>query len=933
MDENWSVFKDSIDRLKGFSRKLVENNGKPPFFYGIKTENNIEIGFTPVNPVKLCFYFFSRCGMAKITPMVQQYLDIKRQYPDCILFFRLGDFYEMFFEDAQVASRELEIVLTGRDSGQDRIPMCGVPYHSVTGYLAKLLNKGYKVAICEQVEDPKASKGLVERAVVRIVTPGTIVEENLLKEKVNNYLAAVAYEKSCWGLAYVDLSTGDFKASQFAKGEVQILFAELSRIKPAEIYISENDKTTQNTALNMIAKFTDTLVSTGPAQIFQPEKAYRKLTEHFGLKNLNAFGLEDLTAAMTAAGAILQYLYETQKNALLHIRNITTYETGTFMNLDPATRRNLELTRTIRGDETSGSLLWVLDQTVTAMGGRMLRSWIEQPLTGLEAIRERQEAVAGFTLHLEVREQLREALKKTYDLQRILGKLAGNSANARDLLALRNTLKQLPEIKNILTGLSAGRIQVLRENLNPLPDLGELLSQSLRDDPPLTVKEGGMIRPSFHEELATLLQASSKGKQWVAELEQRERERTGIKSLKVGFNQVFGYYIEVTNANLNLVPPDYIRKQTLANGERFINQTLKEYEDMILNAHEKSVALEYQLFLEIRDKILERIDELQSNAAILAELDALLAFGEVAVRNHYVRPVMNETGKILILDGRHPVVEQMLPKGTFVPNDIMLDLNEHRTQIITGPNMAGKSTYMRQAALIVLMAHIGSFVPAKSAEIALVDRIFTRVGASDDLATGQSTFMVEMNEVAYILNHASQNSFVILDEIGRGTSTFDGLSIALAVVEFMNNPARIGCKTMVATHYHELTDLEHHLEGVKNYHVSVNRDGEEITFLRKIIPGKTDKSYGIEVARLAGLPVEITDRAREILHTLEHHEAFELDELKSVPRTAEVQLTLFPMETEMIINEIKGIDLVTTTPLEALNLLYQWQQKLRRQVS
>jgi DNA mismatch repair protein MutS len=867
--------------------------------------------------------------MAKITPMVQQYLDIKKQYPDCILFFRLGDFYEMFFDDAQIASRELEIVLTGRDSGPERIPMCGVPYHSVSGYLAKLLNKGYKVAICEQVEDPKAAKGLVERAVVRIVTPGTIVEEHLLKEKVNNYLAAAVFDKNCWGLAYVDLSTGDFKTSQFAKNESHHLLTELVRIKPAELYLNENDQT----ALNMFAKFTDTLISTGPANIFQPERAYRSLTDHFGLKNLNAFGLEELSTAMIAAGAILQYLYETQKNALLHIRKISTYEIGAFMSLDPATRRNLELTRTIRGGETSGSLLWILDQTVTAMGGRLLRSWIEQPLTNIEAIRERQAAVADFSMNLEIREQLREALGKTYDLQRILGKLAGNSANARDLLALKNTLHQIPVIKEVLVKLTAPRIRDLAEALSPLPELTELLTESLLEDPPPTIKEGGMIKASYHEELETLLQAGSKGKQWVAELEQRERERTGIRSLKVGFNQVFGYYIEVTNANLELVPPDYVRKQTLSNGERFINQTLKEYEDLILNAHDKSIALEYQLFLEIRDQVLDRIDDLQNNALILAELDGLLAFGEVAVRNHYVRPAINETGKILILDGRHPVVERMLPNGSFVPNDTLLDLQEHRTQIITGPNMAGKSTYMRQTALIVLMAHIGSFVPAKSADIALVDRIFTRVGASDDLATGQSTFMVEMNEVAYILNHATQKSFVILDEIGRGTSTFDGLSIAWAVVEFMNNQARIGCKTLVATHYHELTDLENRLEGIKNYHIAVQRDGEEITFLRKIAPGKADKSYGIEVARLAGLPAEITERSREILSTLEHNETLEFSALEKTPREPEVQLTLFPMETDMIINEIKGIDLVATTPIEALNLLYQWQQKLRRQVS
>jgi DNA mismatch repair protein MutS len=867
--------------------------------------------------------------MAKTTPMVQQYLEIKNNYPGCILFFRLGDFYEMFFEDALLASRELEIVLTGRDSGPERIPMCGIPYHSASGYLAKLLNKGYKVAICEQIEDPKNAKGLVDRGVVRIVTPGTVYEEYILKDKVNNYLAAVAFEKKDWGLAYVDLSTGDFKAIQFSKGEVHHLLTELVRIKPAELYISESDRP----ALDRIYKFTDTLVTTGSPDVFQFSKAYRSLTEHFGIQNLNAFGCEELPAAIVAAGAVLQYLYETQKNALLHIRKICRYEIGSFMSLDPATRRNLELTKTIRSGETGGSLLWVLDQTVTSMGGRMLRSWIEQPLTNIAAINTRQAAVADFTLHLEIRELLRESLVKTYDLQRILAKLAGNTANARDLLALKNTLEQVPLIRDLLLKLNADRVVHLRESINPLTDLEELLTNSIRDNPPPTIREGGMIKALVHEELAKLLNASSKGKQWVAELEQKERNRTGIKSLKVGYNQVFGYYLEVTNANLELVPADYIRKQTLANGERFINQALKEYEDLILNAHEKSIALEYQLFLEIRDTVLANIDALQTNAAVLAELDALLSLGEVAVRNNYVRPILNDTGITLILDGRHPVIEQMPPNNNFVPNDTLLDLKEHRTQIITGPNMAGKSTYMRQVALIVLMAHIGSLVPAKSADISLVDRIFTRVGASDDLATGQSTFMVEMNEVAYILNHATNQSLVILDEIGRGTSTFDGLSIAWSVLEFMNNQARIGCKTLVATHYHELTDLENQLEGVKNYHIAVQRDGDDIIFLRKIAPGKTDQSYGIEVARLAGLPTEITERAREILKTLEHSESVEFKALQMNPVEPKIQLTLFPLETDIIINEIKAIDLGSTTPLEALNLLYQWQQKLRRQVS
>ncbi|MCL6590312.1 MAG: DNA mismatch repair protein MutS [Firmicutes bacterium] len=872
--------------------------------------------------------------MAKVTPMVQQYLDIKKEYPDCILFFRLGDFYEMFFEDAQTASRELEIVLTGRDSGNERIPMCGVPYHAVSGYLAKLLGKGYKVAICEQIEDPKAAKGIVERAVVRVVTPGTVIEEQLLKDKLNNYLAAIVLEGNFWGVAYVDLSTGDFRATQIPKNQTQSLFTELTRIKPAELIIPEKDQQT----LNQMTQLSDTIITKLHSGIFQQERAYRILTDHFKVQNLSAFGCEEKPAAVICAGAVMQYLRDTQKNSLGHIRKIITYEIGSFMALDPATRRNLELTKTIRGGEVSGSLLGVLDHTVTAMGGRMLRSWIEQPLIQIDLIEERQAAVSELTLHLEIRETLRESLMKTYDLQRVLSKLAANSGNARDLLALRNTLREIPGIKGTLRRMSALKIRIMEESLTALPELTDLLNRSLKEDPPYTIKEGGMIKPEFNKELEALLTAGAEGKQWVAGLEQKERERTGIKSLKVGYNQVFGYYIEVTNANLNLVPADYVRKQTLANGERFINQTLKEYEDLILSAHEKSEALEYQIFLEIRDAVLREIDSLQAVAHVLAEIDALLSLAETAVRNNYVRPTINNSGKVLILDGRHPVVELMLPDRGFVPNDTILDQEEHRIQIITGPNMAGKSTYMRQVALIVLLTHIGSFVPAKSAEIALVDRIFTRVGASDDLATGQSTFMVEMNEVAYILNHATRNSLVILDEIGRGTSTFDGLSIAWAVVEFMNKKNRIGCKTLVATHYHELTILEEHLTGVKNYHVAVQREGEEINFLRKIFPGKTGQSYGIEVARLAGLPAEITERAREILKSLEQSEGA-LDKATEAARHVKkadpaleepkFQLPLFSLENDAILEELKRIDLAATTPLQALNLLYTWQQKLK----
>ncbi|HBF37456.1 MAG TPA: DNA mismatch repair protein MutS [Firmicutes bacterium] len=866
--------------------------------------------------------------MSKATPMLQQYMDVKKEYEGCILFFRLGDFYEMFLDDAVTASRELEIVLTSRESGgAERIPMCGIPYHAVSGYLAKLLSKGYKVAICEQMEDPKLAKGIVKREVIRVITPGTVIEDQLLNEKANNYLASFVSRENFWGLAYVDLSTGEFKTTQFLKTGTPLLFTELTRIRPAELYILKNEQD----IISKSNQLADTVITLGNPLSFQYDQAYRLLIDHFQVQSLRAFGCEELPAAICAAGAVLGYLVETQKNTLLHLRKIQTYETGEYMALDLATRRNLELIKNVRSGETSSSLYGVLDQTVTSMGGRMLRTWVEQPLTRIKPIEARQAAIGELSVNLETREIIREGLHKTYDLQRILSKLASNSANARDLLALKNTLTEIPALKDSLQNFCAERLILLREKLQPLSSLKEMLDSALKEDPPLSIKEGGMIKNSFHSELAHLIESSTQGRRWVAELEQKEKERTGIKSLKVGYNQVFGYYIEVTNSNLNLVPPDYVRKQTLANGERFINQALKEYEDLIVNAHEKSTALEFQIFCELREAVLKEIDSLQANADALAELDVLVALAETAVRYNYVRPEMNENGKILIADGRHPVVERMLPAGKFVPNDTFLEMNENRTQIITGPNMAGKSTYMRQVALIVLLAHIGSFIPAKSGEISVVDRIFTRVGASDDLATGQSTFMVEMNEVAYILNHATSKSLVILDEIGRGTSTFDGLSIAWAVVEFIHHTQRIGCKTLVATHYHELTELEQKNPGLKNYHIAVEHDGEEIVFLRKILPGKADQSYGIEVARLAGLPNEITGRAKEILATLEKNEIVESKKTKA-PKASENQLALFPVEKDLILEEIRGIDLVSITPLQALNYLYEWQQKIRRQM-
>jgi DNA mismatch repair protein MutS len=863
---------------------------------------------------------------AKMTPMLQQYMEIKREYADCILFFRLGDFYEMFMEDAVTASRELEIVLTGRDSGAQRLPMCGIPYHAASGYLAKLLQKGYKVAICEQVEDPKIAKGIVKREVVRVVTPGTVLEDQLLKEKANNFLAALSCTNDAIGLAYIDLSTGEFRTTQLKRRETTILATEMIRISPAELLITAED----HHVLQGIFSVKETMVTHGKSSEFQLENAYQALTRHFGLQSLRSFGCEESPAAIQSCGALLSYLMATQKNSLQHLCKIISYLPGEFMVLDATARRNLELTRTIRDGELHGSLLGVLDMTVTAMGGRLLRSWVEQPLGRLEPILQRQKAISRLASELELRERLRENLQKTYDLQRILAKLATGSANARDLLGLCNSLTQIPELKKCLAGLKEGRLKSIGPGLELLPQLTTLLQTALVENPPLTIREGGMIQPSFHPELEKFINAASHGKRQVAAMEHDERKRTGIKSLKIGFNQVFGYYIEVTNTNLSAIPTDYIRKQTLTNGERFINQALKEFEDLILNAHEKSIALESQIFQELRETVLKEIEHLQSNALLLAELDALLALAETAIRYHYAAPTFNTEGRLLLLDSRHPVVERMLPGGAFVPNDALMDGVDNRTMIITGPNMAGKSTYMRQVALIVLLAHVGAFVPARLAEIPLIDRVFARVGASDDLATGASTFMVEMNEVAYILNHATANSLIILDELGRGTSTFDGLSIAWAVLEFINNLKRIGAKTMIATHYHELTDLEHRLQGVKNFHVAVAREGEEITFLRRIQPGHTSQSYGIEVARLAGLPEEITARARIILQALEGNETNEMVAIqKSPPEPSPPQLPLFALEFDAILEDMRMLDLSATTPLEALNRLYEWQQKLR----
>ncbi|HHW12470.1 MAG TPA: DNA mismatch repair protein MutS [Firmicutes bacterium] len=857
--------------------------------------------------------------------MLKQYKRIKQEYADAILLFRLGDFYEMFLEDAEKAAEVLEIVLTSREAGKGkRIPMCGIPYHAATSYIARLLAKGFKVAICEQVEDPKKAKGLVKREVVRVITPGTLIDEQYLEEKVNNYLVALVQREAEYGLAVADLSTGDFMVTQFAADEA-LLLDELCHWQPKEILVAED----QLAIWSVLKQRINVLFTPRPPHDFQWARAQERLLSHFQVVSLEGYGCQELKAAVGAAGAVLAYFYETQKSQLEHILSLRTYHLGDFMHLDQYTRRNLELVTTLRDHKTQGSLLWVLDRTVTAAGGRLLKKWLEQPLRRRAEIEDRLAKVDGFFHQHGIRQTTRGLLRRTCDLQRLLAKLACQTVNPRDLLALRTTLALLPEIRQALQHEELGPVAALAAEINPLPDLTALLTTALREDPPVSVTEGNIFREGYNQELDTLIRATREGKQWIAGLEQAERERTGIKSLKVGYNQVFGYYLEVTKANLALVPADYIRKQTLANAERYVTPELKKYEELILGAEEKRAALEYQLFLDLRGQVLARLPELKRLAEILAQLDVYAALAETAVQNHYVRPEIHEDKKILIREGRHPVVERVLPPGQFVPNDTLLDDDQHRLQIITGPNMAGKSTYMRQVALIVLMAQIGSFVPASYARIGLVDRIFTRVGAADNLAGGQSTFMVEMSELANILHHATADSLLILDEIGRGTSTFDGLSIAWGVLEYLWNPRQMGARTLFATHYHELTTLAARLDGVENLNVAVAKEGDGVIFLHKILPGASDRSYGIEVARLAGIPEVVLARAAEILAELEAKGLKERSQTVALP-TKPMQLTLFTVDEAHIYDELRQLDLNNISPLEALKLLFQWQQRLKQ---
>lgn len=878
----------------------------------------------------------------QLTPMMQKYLETKNEYKDCILFYRLGDFYEMFFEDAKVVSKELELTLTGKSCGlKERAPMCGVPFHSADGYITRLVSKGYKVAICEQVEDPKLAKGLVKREVIRVVTPGTNCNLSALDESRNNYLMGIVSIGELFGISVVDVTTGEYLLTEVdTPGK---LLDEINKFMPSEIICNDSFYICGVDVEDLKGRLGISVSALAP-HYFDEEMCIKALCRHFSVASLDGLGLKDYSIGVTAAGAVMEYLVETQKNSLAHILSLVPYNSGKYMLLDRNTRRNLELVETLREKQKRGSLLWVLDKTKTAMGARKLRSSLEQPLINKEEILERYDAIDELNQNMITREELREYLGPIYDLERLLSKISYKSANPRDLIALLSSLQMLPHILFLCKNFESHFFDEICEELDPLEDLCTLITSSINEEPPLVLHDGGIIKEGYNEQVDKLRTAKSEGKTWLASLEAEEKEKTGIKNLKVKFNRVFGYYLEVTNSYKNLVPENWIRKQTLANSERYTTEKLKELEDIVLGAEEKLYNLEYQLFCEIRDHIFTQVDRIQKTAKAVAMIDMITSLAYVAEKNNYVRPVLNDNGVLNIKDGRHPVIEQMIDHDMFIANDTYLDEDSHRLVIITGPNMAGKSTYMRQTALIVLMAQLGSFVPASAAEISLVDRIFTRVGASDDLASGQSTFMVEMTEVANILHNATKDSLIILDEIGRGTSTFDGLSIAWAVVEHIVEKKNIGAKTLFATHYHELTELEGKLEGVQNCCIAVKEDGEDIVFLRKIVKGGADKSYGIQVAKLAGVPESVLERAHEIASQLESGDINTVIPMEnnipysvqngSMPENGEMaQLSIFDavksFSYEDILFELRDIDLSHVTPMDAMNLVYKWQNKLK----
>jgi len=885
--------------------------------------------------------------MAEFSPMMQHYLKTKEEYSDCILFYRLGDFYEMFFDDAITVSRELEITLTGKDCGQEeRAPMAGIPFHAAEGYIARLISKGYKVAICEQMEDPKEAKGIVKREVIRVVTPGTVIESNLLEEKKNNYIMSIYKTGIYYGLGICDISTGDFYATQICENNnFSKLLDEISRYSPSEVIVNKMMFETKS-ELSKIQERFKVYVSLEKEENFNDEtelllNMYNVIDE--GNKNIADSGvkndritskekmkeIDNKNLIVPSINALITYLTETQKTNLEHINTIKIYNITQYMSLDINARRNLELTEKMRDKSKKGTLLWVLDKTSTSMGGRLLRRWINDPLIDVNEINKRLDSVKELKNSIILKGDIIESLKKVYDIERLAGKIAYGNANGRDLISLKNSVKQLPEVKSILSKTESGLLRELYEELDELQDVYELIEKSIVEEPPISVKEGGIIKLGYDPEIDQLKKATTEGKTWIVQLEAKEREETGIKGLKVGFNKVFGYFIEVTKSNLSMVPDRYIRKQTLTNAERYVTEELKNLENQILGAEEKVINLEYKAFTDVRDAIEKQIQRIQKTSNIIATLDVITSFATVAEDMNYVKPVVDNEGIIDIKDGRHPVIEKMSQAGEFVPNDTYLDKSDNRLAIITGPNMAGKSTYMRQVALITLMAQIGSYVPASQARIGVVDKIFTRVGASDDLSMGQSTFMVEMMEVATILKEATSNSLVILDEIGRGTSTYDGLSIAWAVAEHIADKSLCGAKTLFATHYHELTELEEKIEGVKNYSIAVKEKGEDIIFLRKIVKGGTDESYGVHVARLAGVPQNVTKKANEILRSLErrnilNNKAIEKESKKVVAG----QVDMFNFKLAEVASEFDKIDINQLTPIDALNTIVKMKEKL-----
>jgi len=878
-----------------------------------------------------------------LSPMMSKYLETKNEYPDCILFYRLGDFYEMFFDDATMVAKELELTLTGKDCGlKERAPMCGVPYHAAETYINRLVQNGHKVAIAEQMEDPKLAKGLVKREVVRIVTPGTITSSGVLADDKNNYIISIFYIDERFGLSICDISTGDFFVTEIITSRE--LFDEIQKYQPTEI-ICNHAFEISGISLEELKKKYNITITPLDNSYFGEKSGIDILKKHFKVSSVEALGLSEFTDATVASGAMLRYLYEMQKSSCAQIVSISAYKNGDYMIVDTSSRRNLELVETMREKKKNGSLLGVLDKTSTAMGARMLRSFLEQPLINRERILNRQEAVAELFERYIDREELREYLNPVYDLERLMARVVTKNANTRDLLSLSASMKMIAPIKEVLNNCTSGEIVRVNEGLDRLEDIIDIIDRAVNEDSPLSLKEGNIINTGYNAEIDKLRQAKTEGKNWLASLEADEKEKTGIKNLKIKYNKVFGYYFEVTNSFKDMVPDYFVRKQTLTNAERYTTDNLKELENIILGAEDKLNNLEYEVFTEVRDTVADNVNRIQSSAKSLAYIDAICSLATVAYNNNYTRPQINTNGVIDIKDGRHPVVESMLGDDSFIANDTYLDQNKKRMSIITGPNMAGKSTYMRQTALICMMAQIGSFVPACQASLCVCDRIFTRVGASDDLASGQSTFMVEMTEVANILRNATRNSLVILDEIGRGTSTFDGLAIAWAVVEHISNIKLIGAKTLFATHYHELSELEGTLPGVNNYCILVKERGDNIVFLRKIVTGGADKSYGIQVAKLAGVPESVTERAKELIEELSGADiatrAREIAEAavskrKPVKRPDEVesgQLSLFDaVNNDSIIEEISKIDITSMTPMDALNTLYALQNKIKNRI-